>query len=176
MMKKFLVVFAVIASFTMNQTAVAQEVNDDLIRVFKWYNSRDKEYVILADGEIQEGQLLQWLYKEKTFMFYAYKSPGADRVAVYRWTNPTTKDQVSIAEDEAKDSDMMQKGYTLKSLQFYAPIRRAENHIPVYRWYKKTLKDWVTFTENAETDKYFKLGYGFKTFQYYGVMRNEYER
>jgi len=109
-------------------------------------------------------------------MFYAYKSPGADRVAVYRWTNPTTKDQVSIAEDEAKDSDMMQKGYTLKSLQFYAPIRRAENHIPVYRWYKKTLKDWVTFTENAETDKYFKLGYGFKTFQYYGVMRNEYER
>jgi len=59
-MKKFLVVFAVIASFTMNQTAVAQEVNDDLIRVFKWYNSRDKEYVILADGEIQEGQLLQW--------------------------------------------------------------------------------------------------------------------
>ena len=175
-MKKLLVAFIAVISLAMSQQAMAQDVNTDLIRVFKWYNARDKEYVILADGEIQEGQLLQWLYKDKNFIFYAYKTPGADRVAVYRWTNPTTKDQISVAEDEVKDSDMMQKGYTLKSLQFYSPIRRSENHIPVYRWYKKSAKDWVTFTENAETDKYWKQGYSNKTFQYYGVMRNEYER
>ncbi len=175
-MKKVLATLLCLTVYMMNSSVFAQVVNDDLVRVFKWYNSRDGESVVLAEGEIQEGQLLQWLYKDKQFVFYAYKTPGVDRVAVYRWTNPTTKDQVSIAEDEAKDSDMMQRGYTLKSLQFYAPIRRGENHIPVYRWYKKSSKDWVIFTENAESDKYWKKGFTQKTFQYYGVMRNEYER
>jgi hypothetical protein len=175
-MKKIFVTLVFMAVCAMNNAVFAQEVNDELIKVYKWYNARDKEYVLLADGEIQEGQLLQWLYKDKQFVFYAYKNPGADRVAVYRWTNPTTKDQVSIAEDEAKDSDMMQRGYRDKSLQFYAPIRRAENHIPVYRWFKKSSKDWVAFTETAESDKLFKQGFAFKTFQFYGVMRNEYER
>jgi hypothetical protein len=71
---------------------------------------------------------------------------------------------------------MQQKGYTLKSLQFYAPIRRAENHIAVYRWYKSRTKDWVTIPEFTDTDKYWEKGHKMKTFQFYGVMRNEYER
>jgi hypothetical protein len=90
--------------------------------------------------------------------------------------HPVTKDQASIAEDEYTDADMMQKGYTLKSLQFYAPIRRAENHIPVYNWYKPKTKDWITYTEFGDTDKLWEKGLRKKTFQYYGIIRNEYEK
>jgi hypothetical protein len=172
-MRKFLVALAFVAGLSGINSAMAQDVNADLVRVYRWYSNVDKNFVTLADGEIQEGQLLQWKYSGKTFMFYAYRTPGQDRVAVYRWTNQVTKDQVSIAEDEAKDADMQQKGYTLKSLQFYAPVRRSENHIPVYRWLKG--EDWVTFPEYGDTDKYWKKGYKLKTFQFYGVIRNEYE-
>ncbi len=176
MKKTLFTIIAIAALISFQQIANAQEVNNDLVRVFRWINTVDNNYVTLADGEIQEGQLLQWKYKEKTFLFYAYKTPGPDRVAVYRWTNPVTKDQASIAEDEFSDSDMQQKGYTLKSLQYYAPIRRAQNHIPVYNWYKSKSKDWVTIPEFGDTDKYWDKGYKQKKFQYYGVMRNEYEK
>jgi len=154
-------------------TQASAQFDDDIVRVYRWYNSIDRNYVTLAEGEIQEGQLLQWKYKEKTALFYAYKTPGPDRVAVYRWTNPVTKDQVSVAEDEMPDSDMMQQGYTLKSLQFYAPIRRSSNHIPIYRWYKSKTKDWISVPEFGDTDKYIKRGYRTKTFGYYGVIRND---
>ncbi len=175
MKKVFLTLVALVAICIANN-ANAQEVNNDLIRVNRWFSAVDNNFITIAEGEIQEGQLLQWKYKDKTFLYYGYKTPGPDRVAVYRWTNPVTKDQVSIAEDETKDSDMMQKGYTLKSLQFYAPIRRSDNHIAIYRWYKESTKDWATFPEYGDTDKYWKKGWKLKTFQHYGVLRNEYER
>ncbi len=175
-MKKVLLTLAIIAGgFITNQVQAQSNTNDDLIKIYRWFSTVDNNFVTLADGEIQEGQLLLWKYKDKTFLFYGYKTPGADRVAVYRWTHPETKDQVSIAEDEDTDGDMIQKGYTNKTLQFYAPVRRANNHIPIYRWYKKASKDWVTFPEYGDTDKYWKKGFSLKTFQYYGVLRNEYE-
>jgi hypothetical protein len=176
MRKSLFGIVALLVLVLISNLASAQRENEDLIRVYRWLNTVDNNYVTLADGEFQEGQLLQWKYKEKTLLFYAYKTPGPDRVAVYRWTNPVTKDQTSIAEDEVSDSDMMQKGYTLKSLQFYAPIRRAENHVAVYRWYRSKTKDWVTFQEYGDTDKLWDKGYKMKTFQYYGIMRNEYEQ
>jgi hypothetical protein len=168
MKRVFLLLVAVFAL----QIAKAQS-NGDMVRVYRWLNSVDNNFVTLAEGEIQEGQLLQWKYKDKTLLHYAYKTPGPDRVAVYRWTNPVTKDQASIAEDELTDSDMMQKGYTLKSLQFYAPVRRDKNHIAVYRWYKSRTKDWVTIPEFGDTDPYWGKGYKMKTFQYFGIMRSE---
>ncbi|MBU3675639.1 MAG: hypothetical protein FGM54_00425 [Chitinophagaceae bacterium] len=174
MRKAFYSILALLALVSVGSKAFAQE--QDIIRVYRWLNTVDNNYITLADGEIQEGQLLQWKYKEKTFLFYAYKTPGPDRVAVYRWTNPVTKDQCSIAEDEFTDNDMQQKGYTLKSLQYFAPIRRAENHVAVYNWYRTKTKDWVTVPEFGDTDKYYEKGYRKKSFQYYGIMRSEYER
>jgi hypothetical protein len=169
-------VLVMLSLLSIQQVALAQDVNEDLVAVYRWLNQADNNYVTLASGEIQEGQLLQWKYKEKTFLFYAYKTPGPDRVAVYRWENPLTKDFVSIAEDELSDSEMQQKGYTGKRLQFFAPIRRAVNHIAVYKWYKAKTKDWVTIPEFGDTDKYISKGYKMKSFQYYGVIRSEYER
>lgn len=175
MRKLFYSLLAVIGFVTVSDIAHAQYRDDDMVRVYRWL-SNNNEYVTLAEGEIQEGQLLQWKYKEKTFLFYAYKTPGPDRVAIYRWTNPVTNDQASIAEDELTDSDMNLKGYTLKTLQFYAPIRRNQNHVAVYRWYRTKTKDWATIPEFGDTDKYTDKGYKMKSFQYYGIMRNEYER
>jgi hypothetical protein len=176
-MKKNLVsLFAMFSIVCFSLQSKAQTVDGSMVRVYRWLNTVDNNFVTLAEGEIQEGQLLQWKYKEKTLLFYAFREPGPDRVAVYRWTNPVTKDQASIAEDEYADSDMMQKGYTLKSLQFYAPIRRSQNHIAVYNWYKTKSKDWVTIPEFGDTDKMWDKGYRQKKFQYYGILRNEYER
>ncbi len=174
MRKAFYSILALLALVSAGTNAFAQD--QDIIRVYRWLNTVDNNYITLAEGEIQEGQLLQWKYKEKTFLFYAHKTPGPDRVAVYRWTNPVTKDQCSIAEDEFTDNDMQQKGYTLKSLQFFAPIRRAENHVAVYNWYRTKTKDWVTIPEFGDTDKNYEKGYRKKSFQYYGIMRSEYER
>ena len=171
-MKKGIFSLVVLASlFLMNGKEAFAQNRADMVKVYRWYSSVDRNYVTLAEGEIQEGQLLQWKYKDKTLLFFAYKTPGPNRVSVYRWTNPVTKDQVSVAGDFIDDSDMMQQGYTLKTLQFYAPIRRADNHIAVYNWYKVKAKDWVTVPEAGDTDKYIKKGWRYKTFQYYGVMR-----
>jgi hypothetical protein len=176
MRKNLVRIFTLIAIMMVGFSANAQDADGSMVRVYRWFNTVDNNFVTLAEGEIQEGQLLQWKYKDKTLLFYAYRSPGPDRVAVYRWTNPVTKDQASIAEDEYSDSDMMQKGYTLKVLQFYAPVRRAQNHIAIYNWYKTKSKDWVTIPEFGDTDKYWSKGYTQKKFQYYGILRNEYER
>jgi hypothetical protein len=176
MRKNLVSLFTLIAIMMVGFSANAQDADGSMVRVYRWFNTVDNNFVTLAEGEIQEGQLLQWKYKDKTLLFYAYRSPGPDRVAVYRWTNPVTKDQASIAEDEYSDSDMMQKGYTLKVLQFYAPVRRAQNHIAIYNWYITKSKDWVTIPEFGDTDKYWSKGYTQKKFQYYGILRNEYER
>lgn len=173
-MKKGIFGLVVLASlFFMTGKEAFAQYDDDMVKVYRWYSSVDRNYVTLAEGEIQEGQLLQWKYKDKTLLFFAYKTPGPNRVAVYRWTNPVTKDQVSVAGDFVPDADMMQQGYTLKTLQFYAPIRRHENHVAVYNWLKVKAKDWVTVPEFGDTDKYIKKGWRQKTFQYYGVMRDD---
>jgi hypothetical protein len=176
MRKSILVLAAFFSVLAFGISAKAQQSSDDMVAVYRWLNQQDNNFVTLANGEIQEGQLLQWKYKDKTFLFYAYKTPGPDRVAVYRWENPLTKDFASIAEDEMTDSDMQQKGYTGKKLQFYAPIRREGNHVAVYRWYRVKTKDWVTIPEVGDTDKYIDRGYKNKTFQYYGIIRSEYQR
>ena len=126
---------AFFALLSVGSAAFAQEGDNDMVRVYRWLSTVDNNYVTLAEGEIQEGQLLQYKYKEKTFLFYAYRTPGPDRVAIYRWTNPVTKDQTSIAEDEFTDDQMLKMGYSDKHLQFYAPTRRAANQVSVYRWF-----------------------------------------
>ncbi|MFT4060965.1 MAG: hypothetical protein QM642_01260 [Edaphocola sp.] len=173
MSKKFLFVSAVVAGmFLGNGTAAQAQGSDEMVPVYRWFNQVDRNYVTLAEGEYQEGQLLNWKYDKKTLIFYAFREPGPNRIAVYRWFNPTTKDLVSVSEDEFTDDDMIKMGYKEKTLQFYAPIRRGENRVAVYRWYIPKSRDWVTIAEEGDTDAYYKKGYRRKTFQYYGVRRS----
>ena len=168
-MKKTFILVTTVVSLLMSNIGFAQE--DELIRVYRWYNPKDMNYVTVADGEFQDGQLLNWNWKDKTELFSAYRNPGEGRVAVYRWYNPQSKDYVSIAEDEFTDDAMVKMGYTDKSLQFYALTRRGPNTVEVYRWYVPKNRDWATICEEGDTDNYYKKGYRRKTFQYYGVKR-----
>lgn len=170
MKKAFILVTTVLVSVFSASNSFAQE--DELVRVYRWFNSADQNYVTVADGEFQEGQLLNWNWKDKTMMFTAYRNPAPDRVAVYRWYNPHTKDYASIAEDEFTDDNMIKMGYTDKSLQFYALTRRGPNTVEVYRWYVPKNRDWATVPEEGDTDSYYKKGYRRKTFQYYGIKRS----
>ncbi|MFA6057229.1 MAG: hypothetical protein WC756_03445 [Taibaiella sp.] len=173
MNKKLLFVSAIVAGMFLgnNTTAQAQE-SDEMVPVYRWFSQVDRNYVTVAEGEYQEGQLLNWKYNNKTLMFYGFREPGPNRIAVYRWFNPTTKDIASIAEDEYSDDAMLKMGYKEKHIQFYAPIRRGENRVAVYRWFVPKTRDWVTVPEEGDTDAYYKKGYRRKSFQYYGIKRS----
>lgn len=171
MNKNLLFIPALLAGIFLANLSHAQD-NDEMIPVYRWYSKVDRNFVTLAEGEYQEGQLLNWHYTDKTLLFYAFREPGPNRVAVYRWFNPTTKDIISVAEDEFSDDQMLKMGYKEKSIQFYAPIRRDVNRVAIYRWYIKKTKDWLTIPEEGNTDLYIKKGYSKKTFQYYGIQRS----
>jgi hypothetical protein len=173
MKKTLLLISALMAGAAGINTAQAQDRgNEELINVFRWYNSVDRTYETVAEGEFQDGQMLNWGWEDKTMIFTAYRNPGPGRVAVYSWFNPTTKDQVSMAEDEFTDDQMTKWGYTNKKLQFYAATRRGPNTIPVYRWVGGRNNDWVTIAEEGDTDAYIKKGYRHKTFQYFAIPRS----
>jgi hypothetical protein len=172
MNKKLFMMSALVAAGMLLGNTVKAQDSDDMVAVYRWYSPVDRNYVTIADGEYQEGQLLHWKYKDKTLVFYAYRQPGADRVAVYRWFNPTTKDIASIAEDEYTVDQMMKMGYKREHVQYYAPARRAENRVAIYRWFVPKTHDWVTIPEEGDTDAYYKKGYRKKTFQYFGIKRS----
>ena len=171
MKKTLFFMSAIIAGMFFGNTVKAQQ-SDDMVAVYRWYSPTDRDYITVAEGEYQEGQLLNWKYKDKTLLFYAFREPGPNRVAVYRWYNPVTKDVASIAEDEFSTDDMLKMGYKDRKLQYYVPVRRGENRVAVYRWYIPKTKDWVTIPEEGDTDAYYKKGYRKKTFQYYGIKRS----
>ena len=173
-MKKAFLLFsaATLAVLGSLSTVKAQNINDELINIYRWWNSEDRNFVTLAEGEYQDGQLLNWKYKDKTLIFVAFRNPGPDRVAVYSWTNPVSKDQASIAEDEFTDDQMLKMGYTSKKLQFYAPTRRGPNTIAIYRWRIERSKDWISIADEGDTEAYLKKGYHHKTFQFFGIPRS----
>ncbi len=170
MKKTFILITTVLASVFVANKSFAQD--DELVRVFRWFNAVDHNYVTVADGEYQDGQLLNWGWKDKTQLFVGYRNPGPGRVAVYSWFNPDTKDYASVAEDEFTDDQMIKMGYTNKHVQFYALTRRGGNTVAVYRWHISKNHDWITIPEEGNTDAYFRKGYHRKTFQFYGIARS----
>ncbi|NDC40593.1 MAG: hypothetical protein EBZ77_03440 [Chitinophagia bacterium] len=139
--------------------------------MFRWYVAQDNQYVTVADGEYQDGQLINWGWSDKTLLFLAYRTPGPGRVAVYGWSNPLTRAHISICEDEFSDDQMLKWGYTQKHLQFYALTRRGPNTVCVYRWHQSKRNAWVTVPEEGDTDEFYKKGFHKKTYQFYGIYR-----
>lgn len=172
MKKSFVLITSVLATVLFANSSIAQNIDEELVIVNRWYNPSAKNYVTLAEGEYQEGQILNWGWKNKTSIFYAYRNPGEGRVAVNSWFNPTTQDYASIAEDEYTDDQMIKMGYRDKKHQFYALTRRGGNTLAVYRWRIDKTNDWVTIADDGNTDAYLKKGYRHKTFQYFGIARN----
>lgn len=146
-----------------------QAQDGDLVKVYRWYNAKDQNYVTVAENEFADDQMVGWGWKDKKLLFEAYRNPAPDRVAVNAWYNPETKDFASIAQDEFTDDQMIKMGYTNKKHQFYGGTRQHDNTVTVYRWYVRKNRDWVTVPEQGDTDSYIKKGYGRKTFQYYGI-------
>lgn len=169
MKRTIILVTTVLAAILLSSRTFAQE---DLVRVFRWYIPADQQYVTVAEGEYQDGQLLNWGWSDKTLIFWAYRTPGPGRVAINGWTNPVTRAHISVCDDEYNDDQMLKNGYTQKHLQFYALTRRGANTVPVYRWLVPKRHSWVTMPDDIDTDVYIKKGYRHKTYQYYGVYRN----
>lgn len=171
MKKTFILLTTVLASVFAN-SGFAQDIDEELVRVYRWYNPKDQNYVTVAEGEYQQGQMLNWNWKDETMLFVAYRNPAPGRVAVNGWYNPQTKDYISVAEDEFTDDQMIKMGYTDKHLQFYGLTRRGPNTVGVYRWHIPKRHDWVTVPEEGNTDAYLKKDYRRKTFQFFGIQRS----
>ena len=170
MKRTIILVTTVLAAILFCNKSFAQ---DDLVRVFRWYIPEDGQYVTVADGEYQDGQLINWGWTDKTLLFWAYRTPGPGRVAVNGWANPVSRAHISVCEDEFTDDQMLKIGYTQKHLQYYALTRRGPNTVCVYRWLLSKHSSWVTIPEDTDTDTYLKKGYHKKTYQYYGVLRKD---
>ncbi len=105
---------------------------DNVAVVNRWEMGTCKEFILIAEHEISDAQMMQWGYKNKQFLFYAYKSKPAsgNYVAVSRWVNalssgsPCRDFTLSIGEHEITDSDLKSLGYSNKTVQFYVPDPR----------------------------------------------------
>jgi len=95
--------------------------------VNRWEMPNCKEFIIIAEHELTDAQLMSWGYKNKTFLFYAFKNPPpqAGYVAVNRWVNALPKGNncrdftLSVAEFELTDEQLISWGYSDKKTQFY---------------------------------------------------------
>ncbi len=170
-MKKTVILFTtLLACVFLTSKTFAQE---DLVRVFRWWIPQENSYITVADGEFQDGQLINWGWTGKTLLFFAYKSPGPGRVAIYGWENPVSRTYISVCDDEFTDDQMLKWGYKNKHLQYYALTRRGPNTVCIYRWHSAKRGAWLTVPEenSDETDGLIKKGYNHKTYQYYGIYR-----
>lgn len=82
------------------------------------------------DGEINDNQMKDMGYIEKTFLFYAFKDiPTSDEAKnhhfarVCRWWHASDKDWVSLVENIEGDDELLKSwGYTSKICQYYVLI------------------------------------------------------
>ncbi len=100
--------------------------------VNRWEMPGCKDFILMAEHELSDQQMLSFGYKNKQFLFYAYRTKPATGkyVAVSRWVNALPagskcKDfTLSVAEHELTDAQLTSWGYTGKKVQFYVPDPR----------------------------------------------------
>ena len=97
--------------------------------VNRWVMPNCAASIVIAEHEIPDATLLNWGYKSKQFLFFAYqnKPNTGDFVAVNRWINakpqgdPCRDFTLTVAETELTDAQLRSWGYSEKRLQFYVP-------------------------------------------------------
>jgi len=103
--------------------------------VNRWEMPYCKDFILIAEHEISDAKMIEFGYKNKQFVFYAYRTKPASGafVAVNRWVNAlpagnSCKDfTLSIAEHELTHQQLTSFGYTSKMVQFYVPDPRQTN-------------------------------------------------
>ena len=98
--------------------------------VNRWEMPNCREFILIAEHEISDAKMTEFGYKNKQFVFYAYRTRPAtgDFVAVNRWVNTLAQGNgcrdftLSVAEHEVTDAQLTSFGYTNKLTQFYVPL------------------------------------------------------
>ena len=97
--------------------------------VYRWEMGSCKEFILIAEHELTDQQLISWGYKNKELLFYAYRTrpTTGSFEAVSRWVNTLPQGNncrdftLSVAEHELTDAQLTSWGYTNKMVQFYVP-------------------------------------------------------
>lgn len=144
---------------------------NDLVGVSRYYDSVSKKYSTVIGDIFDNKLLLNTGLGRMTFLFYAFRSPGAGRIAVNSWYNKAKNEQISVAADEFTDEQMISKGFGKKTLQYYASTRKLPNSVSVYRYFDASTHSWVVAGDNT-----LLAGTSVKTkkqYQYYGLLNDE---
>ncbi len=102
---------------------------DNVAIVNRWEMPNCKDFVLMTEHMTSDAKMIEWGFKNKQFVFYAYKTRPAsgNYVAVNRWINTLPAESgcreftLSVTETELTDAQLLSWGYTGKILQFYVP-------------------------------------------------------
>jgi hypothetical protein len=141
------------------QGYLTRPAGDNTTTVNRWEMGNCKEFIMLAEHEIPDAKLTSWGYKNKQFLFYAYRTrPSTGSfVAVSRWINTLAKGNtcrdftLSVTETELTDAQLTSWGYTGKLVQFYVPDPRVNVSTRVMTRFDPTVhgfKFYNDFTSN----------------------------
>ena len=111
------------------QAFLTRPEGENVAVVNRWEMPNCKDFILIAEHEISDAKMTEWGYKNKQFVFYAYKTKptSGNYVAVSRWVNTlpdgsSCKDfTLSVTESELTDAQLTSWGYTSKIVQFYVP-------------------------------------------------------
>jgi hypothetical protein len=111
---------------------LTRPAGDNVAVVNRWEMPNCKEFILIAEHEISNEKMIEWGYKNKQFVFYAYQTKPASGayVAVSRWVNAYPEGNncrdftLSVAEHELTDAQLESWGYSGKLVQFYVPDPR----------------------------------------------------
>ncbi len=111
------------------QAFLSRPAGDNVATVNRWEMPNCKDFILIAEHEISDAKMTEWGYRNKQFVFYAYKTrpDSGNYIAVNRWINTLAagngcKDfTLSVTEKELTDAQLISWGYTSKIIQFYVP-------------------------------------------------------
>lgn len=95
--------------------------------VYRWVMPHCAASILIAEHEHSDAQMQAWGYKDKQFMFYAYRTRPTlgNYLEVNRWINakpagdPCRDFTLTVTEKEYTDQQLISYGYTQKITQFY---------------------------------------------------------
>lgn len=102
----------------------------DATAVYSWNMPKCPNcFIMFAEHEFSDAQLLSWGYSNKVFQFFGLKNRPKEGnfMAVSRWVNALPAGNgcrdytLSVTEKEFTDAQLLSWGYTNKVVQFYVP-------------------------------------------------------
>lgn len=99
--------------------------DEGTVAVYRWTMPNCNDFIILAEHEHTDTQLESWGYRDKKFLFYAFKTPpNSSYVAVNRWISALPQGNscrdytLSVLATEFTDEQLTSWGYGIREKKY----------------------------------------------------------